>query len=301
MVNRVVLHRTRAVPTGVPDLETKTLIYLLARLDRVQQILPVLDQAFAALVQRKFRIDQIAMILDNPVDAIVVAGFFIGRECDDQVAIGHVAFLLKANERRDPYGSHGLVVGTAAAVEVTVFFGELERIQRPILTQRLNNVEMREEQHRLSAAGPAIPRNKISFSRIRPENLNVGFGKTGSLQPRGHHFSGCRRVADRIGGVDFDEVLIDIARKLVVRVHLRERENHQPNNEARNHGSDFPPKSTSSGNSSTSAAVSYGKCVESCSPTSSIPRIRPAVKSPPRNLSATTSTTRCQNSCPTRS
>ena len=172
------------------------------------------------------------MIFENPVDAVVVAGFFIGRQRDDQVAIGHIAFLSKANERRDPHSSHSLVVGTAAAVEVTVFFGELEGIQGPVLTQRFNHVEMREQQHRLSAASPPIPRNQISFARIRSQNLNVGFGESGTRQTRGHCFGGCRCIADGIGRVDFDELFIDIARKLVVSVKLRECEDHQPNNES---------------------------------------------------------------------
>src|SRR6516164_7767975 len=147
----------------------------------------------------------------------------------------------------------------------------------------------------------AISRYKVSFPWVRAENLNICFRQAGSDQTGSHDFCSLCCVSYGIGRVDFDKFLINVACELIMGVILQECSEHQNRDKPGNHGSDFPPKSTSSGSSSTSVAASYGKCVESCSPISSMPRISPPVKSPLRNFSVTTSTIRCQNCWPTRS
>ena len=58
----------------------------------------------------------------------------------------------------------------------------------------------------------------------RAEHSDVGVGKAGSLESRGHRFGRLGDVAGRrVGGVDFDEFLVDLARALFVRRCLRER------------------------------------------------------------------------------
>ena len=50
MINRTVLHGPRAVPACVFHFEPEALIYLFTRLNGIQQVFSILDQALAALV-----------------------------------------------------------------------------------------------------------------------------------------------------------------------------------------------------------------------------------------------------------
>src|ERR1700689_361521 len=96
------------------------------------------------------------MIFDEPVDAAVgAAAFFVGGEGDDDVAVGLEAFLLVLDQVGDPDGGLRFVVTGAAAVEVAVFFGEDEGIERPVFAFGFNNVGVSEEQERFFLA-PAV-------------------------------------------------------------------------------------------------------------------------------------------------
>ena len=107
----------------------------------------------AALVQRQFRVDQFAMILEQPIDAVVgAAAFFVGGERHDDVAVGLETLSLVANQVRDPDGRLRLVVAGAASVEEAVLFGELKRIHAPVFALGFDNVGVGEEQERLPAA-----------------------------------------------------------------------------------------------------------------------------------------------------
>src|SRR5437867_9970692 len=120
---------------------------------------------------------------------------------------------------------------------------------------------MGEQQQRSFLVRSTIPSDEISLARLRADNLDVGFGKAGRLQTRSHCLRGSCCAAGGIGGVDFDEFLVNIAREWAVRTVLREASQEEADKETKNHCADFPPKSTSSGSSSISAAASYGKCV----------------------------------------
>ena len=86
---------------------------------------PVHRFAPAAFVQAELGVDQVALVLEQPLDAVVRAtALFVGRERDDDVAIGLEAFALVANQVGDPDRRLRFVVADAAAVEVAVFFGE---------------------------------------------------------------------------------------------------------------------------------------------------------------------------------
>ena len=61
-------------------------------------------------------------------------------------------------------------------------------------------------------------RHHVPLSGVRPENLHVALGKSGVAQALGHRFCGDRRAADRIGGVDLDELPEDVVGKLFGRV-----------------------------------------------------------------------------------
>ena len=65
----------------------------------------------SAFVEAQLGVDQVALVLEQPLDAVVrSAALFVGRERDDDVAIGLEPFALVANEVRDPDRRLRLVV-----------------------------------------------------------------------------------------------------------------------------------------------------------------------------------------------
>ncbi len=77
---------------------------------------------------------------------------------------------------------------------------------------------MREQQHRLLLSRSAKARNQVAVARFGDEDLDVGGGKAGIAKARGHRFRRGRHVAGGLGGVDLDELLVDVARQLPRRV-----------------------------------------------------------------------------------
>src|SRR5262245_51364951 len=88
MVDGVVARRQRAVPARIGHVEAERLEQLLARLEAAHDALAVLDQRIAAVdVETELGVDEIAMILEQPVDAVVAAAaLFAGGEREDQRA-----------------------------------------------------------------------------------------------------------------------------------------------------------------------------------------------------------------------
>ena len=152
MVDRVVLDRHRAVATTIFDLELVGQRDLLAGLDAIPDRLAILQPDPAALVEREFGIDQVAVVLEQPLDAeaIAVEDFLVGLERDDDVAIGLVALVPVANEIGDKGSRHIFVVRAAARIEVAVVLGELERFDRPVVADSRNDIEMRNQEDRLA-------------------------------------------------------------------------------------------------------------------------------------------------------
>ena len=50
--------------------------------------------------------------------------------------------------------------------------------------------------------------------------MHVGLRKAGGIEPRRHRFRRARGIAGRGGGIDFDELLVDIMRELLRRRQL---------------------------------------------------------------------------------
>ena len=103
-------------------------------------------------------------------------------------------------------------VGGAAAVEVAVLLGEHERVHRPVLALRFDDVEVREQDHRPLRAGAAIAHDEVALLRRRSEHAHVGIRKASRLEPRGHRLRSLRRVANGVRRVDLDELLEDLLR-----------------------------------------------------------------------------------------
>ena len=127
----------------IADLQPEIDYVLLADLHVIRQSLAIRHLTPAALVEAKLSLDQIAPVLDQPIDAVVrPAAFLIRRERDDDVAVRAKSFLLVADEIRDPQRGLGLVVRGAAAIEEAGAFVKLERIHAPVIPARLHHVGM---------------------------------------------------------------------------------------------------------------------------------------------------------------
>src|SRR5262245_53410559 len=239
MVDGVVPNRARAVSARIARLDAEILVHLLARLHLVDQVLAFAHLTRSAFVQRELRVDELAAVLDQPVDAVEAAAFFVRREGENEIAVRSKALLLQANQIRRDDRRHRFVVARAAAVEESVLLEEDERIERPVLAPRLDDVEVREEEEWLARAGPAIARDQIVLARIGAREHHVRRGESGGLQPRGHGLGGLGDAAGRrVGRVDLDELLENLARTAVRRRGLGGDEQCS---RARGHDREAPP------------------------------------------------------------
>ena len=201
--------------------EREVHVHLLARLDAIRDAASRFRLTAAALVEAVLRIDERALIRDQPLDTVVVAAFLIRREREDDVAIGHESLLLHAQEVGDEDRGHRLVVGRASAIVVTVLFDELERIEigRPVFFLGFDDVDVRKEQKRLQTrrATPSVSHDEVAFARVRTADEDVGGRKPRSPKTRGHRLGGNGGAADAVRRVDFNELLVDVVRELLVR------------------------------------------------------------------------------------
>src|ERR1700732_5289788 len=105
MIDRMASRGHRAVPAGVPRLELKVGINFFAGLNRREQALVLLLLALAAIeVDAVFGVDPIAMLLQQPVDAVIIPPFLVGSQREDQIAIGSETFLFQPDEVRNQDG-----------------------------------------------------------------------------------------------------------------------------------------------------------------------------------------------------
>ena len=167
------------------------------------------------MVEHEFSVDERALVLQQPVDAVRAAALLIRREREDDVAVRAEPLLLHADERGHHDGVAVLHVLRAAAVEIAVFFDELEGIGSPVLAPGLHHVEVPDQQDRLMLSRTPQPDHQIFLPGIRPENGDIAVRKTGGPQPRCHGLRGRRHVTDGVGGVDLDELLENRARQRV--------------------------------------------------------------------------------------
>ena len=157
----------------VAHFKAKIGVRLLRQPDVVGDPLPVETLASTAFVQGVFGLNQFALILQQPVDAVVrPAAFFIRCQRDDQVAIRPKAFSLVADQVRDPDGRLRLVVGRSPPVEKAVFFNELEWIRAPVLPLRLNDIDVSQQQNWLTRAATVVANHQVVlgvFSSTHPD------------------------------------------------------------------------------------------------------------------------------------
>src|SRR5260370_36235863 len=97
-----------------------------ADLKFVGDSLPAGGFAPAAFVESEFGINKVAVILQEPVHAVVrPAALFIRGESHDDVAVGLEALILVLDQGGDPDGRLSLVVASAAAGRTAIELHEL--------------------------------------------------------------------------------------------------------------------------------------------------------------------------------
>jgi hypothetical protein len=182
-----------------------------ADLQIVGDVLSVDDFAPAAFVETKFRVDQVAMILDEPGNAVEWASpLFVGGEGDDDVAVRNEALFFELDEVGEPDGGLRLVIPGTAAVKVAVFFVELERIHAPVFALGFDDVYVREEKKRLAFAGAVIVNDDIFFLGTGAAEEDIGIGKASGSEAS---CSGFGHGSGRTGseaGLNFDELFVDV-------------------------------------------------------------------------------------------
>ena len=143
VIDRVVRHGHRAVAALVTDLHAKVQHVLLGNLNVVRNFLPVDHLAPAAFVQAVLGIDPVAVILQQPVHAVVrSATLFVRRQSDNQITVGLEPLALVANQVGDPDGGLRLVVRRAASVKKAALFAEHEWIEAPVFALGLDHVDV---------------------------------------------------------------------------------------------------------------------------------------------------------------
>ena len=128
--------------TGIRGLEREVGDLLLTRLHVVRDLAPLFHTAAATFVQRVLGRQQLGTVREEPGHTVRGPAFFVRRERDDDVAVGHDALGLHAEEDREMDRALILVVGDAAAIEGAVLLDELERGERPVLRIRLDHVDV---------------------------------------------------------------------------------------------------------------------------------------------------------------
>src|ERR1700739_2897702 len=84
-------------------------------------------------VEYELGVDQIAMVLQQPIDAVRFSTLFISGQRENKIAIRAVLLLMKSYEGGDQDGIVHLHVLRTTAIEIAVFFDKLEGIGGPIL------------------------------------------------------------------------------------------------------------------------------------------------------------------------
>jgi len=111
----------------------------------------------------------------------------------------------------------GIVVAGAASVEPAVLLRQRERIERPVLAFRLDHIEVRQEDHGRLRPRPTVANGEVLIARLRADDLDVAFGKTGFAKPASQQLGCLGGVARRMGCVSFDQLSVHFAAQLLMR------------------------------------------------------------------------------------
>src|SRR5712691_7346421 len=203
------------MPARVQRFEPVVHINFFGGLNPREEALAFVSFEFTAIqIDAVFRVDPVAMLLKQPIHAVGCAPFFVGGKRDDQMLVRKKTFLFEPDEIGDEDGIAFFHVIGSAAVEITILLDELERIGGPVLTMRLDHIEVADEQDGLAISHTAETRDEILFPLVRAGHPDVAFRKPRVTQAAGHRFRRSGHVADGVRSIDFNELLENVARQL---------------------------------------------------------------------------------------
>src|SRR5688500_12234665 len=148
----------------VPDGQPVGNVDLLAGLHTEHCSAAAVDGAATGVeVDREFGVTDVALARSarEPLD-LVGEGLFVAGHHANYVAVGHELVALPPNHVRDDRRNAFLVVDRSAAVPPAVLFRHYERIRRPVLPQRGNDVEVSHQQDRAASAASAQAHDDIA-------------------------------------------------------------------------------------------------------------------------------------------
>ncbi len=167
------------MPAWVGRLDGEVLIDLLGCFHVEGEALAVLvELAENPFVERQAGIDPVLVCRRQPLGAVEYAlGLLAAGQGQLDRMLRAVAFRLVADHQVGEDGGFALVVGHAAAVELTVFLIERERIAGPVLAFGLDDVEVGHQQDRLGlgiAAGKGGDDAAVLGGTVRREHMDIG-------------------------------------------------------------------------------------------------------------------------------
>ena len=177
------------------------------------QLPPLFDRRFPSIrIHHERRVNQVAVLLEQPRHAVRVAGLLVGGKRGDDVVLRHDAFLLQTDEVGEHRGGLPLHVNGAAPVEPALPLGELKWIERPVLAPGFDHVKMSDEQDSSAHTSTAQTHDDVRLLRMsrRGQQIHVSGQESGSERPRGHRLRRARR-AMRLRRVDRHEFAEDVA------------------------------------------------------------------------------------------
>src|SRR5207244_10965608 len=143
---------------------------------------------------------------------------FIGSEGKNDVAVGHVTFLLKSDQSRGHDGVAIFHVLRAAAVEVTVFLNELKGVGGPVFAAGFDDIEVADEKNRFMLSAAMQADDQVFLTIIWTEDAEIAFGESGIAKALRHCFRRGSHAADGVRRIDFDALFEDIVSALFGRV-----------------------------------------------------------------------------------
>ena len=207
------------MPARVRGFELVVRIHFFTRLQTGKHAFSSQLFEFAAVeIDAVLRVDPVSMLFQEPVDAIEISAFLIGGQSQDQVAVRLVAFAFQAKKTHHQDRVALLHVAGPASVEVAILLDKLEWVGGPVFAPRFHDVQVPDEKHRRAPPHAVQTDNQVFLAGVWSRNDYVRLWKTRSAKTLRHGLRSSSHIADRVRGVDFNQLLKNGAR-LAIDLH----------------------------------------------------------------------------------
>jgi hypothetical protein len=162
----------------------------------------------ATFVERELGVDELRVMLQDPIDAVFTARLLVGRREEDDVAIERSAaahdVLVEQQHRLQVHREHALVVDRSAAIQESLEDFSAEGVGRPALALDTHHIHVREQQHRPRLTRTLQSRHErcARWCRFEEGRLDAGAAKDVVEIPSDAHLS-----PGRIDGIHPDQRL----------------------------------------------------------------------------------------------